>query len=82
MTLITNATSAWSDPAITLTRDEFWQARSGGFIFSTSASPAANEGIVVPASPFGIELRAGVTVRYRRALNDQACVISRMPVAL
>jgi hypothetical protein len=75
MPLITNATPSWSDP-VTITKDEFWQARSGSFLLSTEADPTEGDGVFVSV-PFGIELKAGVAVRYRRGLADQSCVISR-----
>ncbi|MEM9477519.1 MAG: hypothetical protein AAGA71_19690 [Pseudomonadota bacterium] len=64
MALIEDARTTWSSP-VTLTSDEVWQARFGSVFVSTTASPAALDGIAL-IQGHGLHLRAGLQVRYRK----------------
>ena len=73
MALISDATTAWSDP-VTLTTDEIWQARKGHVYVTTTAVPDAEDGLSLFEN-HAVQLRAGVTVRYRKAWNTTALIV-------
>lgn len=64
MALIEDAAAAWS-AAVTLSSDEIWQARYGAVFVSTTASPVANDGVVLLQGE-ALHLSAGLSVRYRK----------------
>lgn len=64
MALITDASTSWSTP-ITLTADEVWQTRAGSVFVTTTASPAADDGIWLHEN-HAVRFSAGSTVRYRK----------------
>lgn len=72
MALITDATTIWSSP-ITLTQDEVWQTRQGGVFVTTTASPAADDGLFLREGT-GIRFSAGSDVRYRKEGTGEAVV--------
>lgn len=72
MALITNATTAWSDP-VTLANDEIWQARAGAIYVTTTASPDAEDGIALTLRE-GIRLTAGTQLRYRKEGPAEALI--------
>lgn len=73
MALITDADSQWSDP-ITLTADEVWQTRKGSVFLTTTASPAAADGIALHEN-HAVRFSAGATVRYRKEGTPEAMVV-------
>lgn len=77
MALITDATTTWSAP-VTLGSDEIWQARAGSVFITTTASPAADDGIALNLRD-GLKLPAGAVVRYRKDGSTLA-VIAREAV--
>lgn len=77
MALITDATSSWSTP-VTLATDEIWQARREGVFVTTTATPAADDGLFL-AEGTAVLLPQGAAVRYRRA-GRPAATIAREPV--
>lgn len=74
MAVISDATEEWS-AGTTITKAEFWQCRAGAFLLTTESSPAAGDGAMIEA-PYGIDLQAGVTVKYRK-LTGSPCIITR-----
>jgi hypothetical protein len=74
MTRIVNPPGTWS-AGTAITKDEFWQVSLGIAYFTSDSSPGDDDGVFVPA-PYGIEFRAGVTVKYRSD-PSQPCVITR-----
>lgn len=73
MSLITDATPAWSAP-VTLAADEIWQARRGAVYVSTTASPASDDGVRLLEGQ-GLHIRSGLTVRYRKAGSTEALIV-------
>jgi hypothetical protein len=73
MALITDAATAWSAP-VTLTQDEVWQARKGGVFLTTTASPAAGDGLFLREG-LGIRLSVGSDVRYRKEGTGEAVIV-------
>ena len=73
MSLITDAAIAWSDP-IVLISAEIWQARKEGAFLTTSASPAADDGLFLREGA-AVHLSAGQTVRYRAASARPALIV-------
>jgi len=73
MALITDAATAWSSP-ITLTRDEVWQTRRGGVFVTTTASPAADDGLFLREG-IGIRFSVGSEVRYRKEGTGDAVIV-------
>lgn len=72
MALITNATTAWSDP-VTLVTDEIWQARAGAIYITTTTSPDAEDGVALTLRE-GIRLPAGTQLRYRKEGPAEALI--------
>lgn len=73
MALITDAATGWSSP-ITLSADEIWQTRKGSIFLTTTASPAADDGIQLNEGN-AVQLAAGATLRYRKAGPAEAWVV-------
>jgi hypothetical protein len=73
MALISDATATWSGPQ-TLTQDEIWQTRYGSVFITTTDSPAAEDGFNLLQGE-GVLIRAGRTVRYRKAGSTQALIV-------
>ena len=73
MALITDVATAWSSP-VTLTQDEVWQARKGGVFVTTTASPAAGDGLFLREG-LGIRFSVGSDVRYRREGTEEAMIV-------
>ena len=73
MALISDATTLWSAP-IPLTADEIWQARKGSVFVTTTASPAANDGIALHEN-HAIQFPAGVSVSYRKEGATDALIV-------
>jgi hypothetical protein len=73
MALITDAAAAWSAP-ITLTTDEIWQARKGSVFVTTTASPAAEDGIALHEN-HAVQFPAGVSVSYRKEGITDALIV-------
>jgi hypothetical protein len=72
MALITNATTGWSSP-VTLTANEVWQSRRGAVYVSTTATPAANDGIALHEMD-AVQFSNGLTVRYRKEGSGEALI--------
>jgi hypothetical protein len=77
MPLITDATNTWSSP-VTLTSDEIWQARREGVFIATTATPGADDGLLLRDGA-AVLIGNGRTVRYRLAGRGPA-VIAREAV--
>jgi hypothetical protein len=77
MPLITDATNSWSSP-VTLTGDEIWQARREGVFIATTATPGADDGLLLRDGA-AVLIGNGRTVRYRLAGRGPA-VIAREAV--
>lgn len=73
MALITDATTAWS-AVVTLLTDEIWQAREGSVFLTSTASPAADDGIALTLRE-GVRLVAGTQVRYRKEGSTAAVIV-------
>ena len=73
MALITDAATTWSAP-ITLTTDEIWQTRHGSVFVTTTATPAANDGIGLQEN-HAVRLPAGASVSYRKEGNTDALIV-------
>ena len=73
MALITDAATAWSAP-ITLTTDEIWQARKGSIFVTTTATPAADDGIALHEN-HAVQFPAGVAVSYRKEGITEALIV-------
>ena len=73
MALISDAATTWS-PSITLTTDEVWQNRKGSVFVSTTASPAADDGIALHEN-HAIRFSAGVSVSYRKEGITEAVIV-------
>lgn len=73
MALITDATTIWSSP-VTLTQDEIWQTRKGGVYVTTTASPDADDGLLLREG-IGVRLPAGSDVRYRKEGTAEAVIV-------
>ncbi|MEL7130988.1 MAG: hypothetical protein AAGF55_00745 [Pseudomonadota bacterium] len=73
MSLITDATTSWSDP-VTLTSDEVWQTRDGSVFVTTSANPTANDGISIYET-HAVRFSAGLSVRYRKEGSAGAVIV-------
>ena len=73
MALISDAATAWSAP-ITLTSDEIWQARKGAIFVTTTASPAADDGIALHEN-HAVQFPAGVSVSYRKEGITEALIV-------
>lgn len=72
MSLITDATTAWSAP-LTLTSDEIWQTRQGSIFVTTTASPALEDGLALHEF-HAVQLSAGSQVRYRKEGTTDALI--------
>jgi hypothetical protein len=72
MALITDATTGWSTP-ITLSTDEVWQTRKGSVFVTTSASPAAEDGIALQEN-HAVRFTAGLSVQYRKEGVTEALI--------
>lgn len=73
MALVTNATTAWSAP-ITLASDEIWQTRKGSVFVTTTATPAAEDGLALHELN-AVQLPAGAAVRYRKEGSTEALIV-------
>jgi hypothetical protein len=73
MALVTNATTGWSSP-VTLATDEVWQTRKGSIFVTTTATPAAEDGIALHEN-HAIRLSAGLSVSYRKAGATEALIV-------
>ena len=73
MALISDAATTWST-AITITTDEIWQTRKGAIYLSTTASPDAEDGILLREN-HAVRLPAGANVRYRKDDITEALVV-------
>ena len=73
MALISDAATTWS-AAVTLATDEIWQTRKGTVYLTTTATPAADDGILVQEN-HAVRLPAGATVRYRKVDITEALVV-------
>lgn len=73
MALITDAALSWS-ASITLTTDEIWQTRRGSVFVTTSASPAAEDGLALEEGA-AVQLPAGATVQYRKSGAAEAWIV-------
>ncbi len=77
MSLITDATAAWSTP-ITLTSDEVWQTREGSVFVTTTASPDPKDGIAIHEN-HAVRFSAGLSVSYRKE-GSAAALVAREAV--
>lgn len=73
MSLITDATTSWSSP-VTLTVDEIWQTRKGSVFVTTTASPAAEDGLALHEF-HAVQLSAGSQVLYRKEGSAAALIV-------
>lgn len=73
MALITDAATAWSAP-VTLTSDEVWQTRKGSVFVTTTANPAADDGLALHEN-HAVRFSAGVTVSYRKEGATGALIV-------
>lgn len=73
MSLITDAASTWSAP-VTLANDEVWQARKGSVFVTTTASPAAGDGLSLHEN-HAVRFSAGTAVSYRKEGNTEALIV-------
>ena len=73
MALISDATTAWSGPQ-TLAQDEIWQTRFGSVFITTTESPSDEDGFNLLQGE-GVLIRAGRTVRYRKAGTTDALIV-------
>lgn len=73
MALITDATTGWSTP-VTLSADEVWQTRKGSVFVTTTASPAADDGIALHEN-HAVRFAAGVSVQYRKEGITEALIV-------
>lgn len=73
MALITDAATAWSSP-ILLNSDEIWQTRKGSVFVTTTAAPAADDGITLYEN-HAIRLPAGASVSYRKEGSTDALIV-------
>jgi len=73
MALITNATTGWSTP-VTLSTDEVWQTRKGSVFVTTTASPAAEDGIALHEN-HAVRFAAGLSVQYRKEGVTEALIV-------
>ena len=73
MALIADADFSWSSP-VTLAADEVWQSRDGRVFVTTTASPSADDGILL-LETHAIQLSAGQQVRYRKEGRGAALIV-------
>lgn len=73
MALVTDAAATWSAP-VTLAADEIWQARKGRVFLTTTATPAADDGIELH-EVHAVRLPAGADVRYRKDGAGDALIV-------
>lgn len=73
MALITDATTGWSTP-VTLAADEIWQTRKGSVFVTTTASPAANDGLALHEF-HAVQFVAGSSVSYRKEGATEALIV-------
>ncbi len=73
MALITDAAAGWS-AAVTLTSDEIWQTRKGSVFVTTTASPAADDGLALHEN-HAIRFSAGASVSYRKEGATEALIV-------
>lgn len=73
MALITDATTNWSAP-IVLTADEVWQTRKGSVFLSTTANPAADDGLALHEF-HAAQFSAGSSVSYRKEGAGEAVIV-------
>lgn len=73
MSLIRDIGTDWSDP-VTLTKEEIWQARCGSVFLTTTDSPEDDDGLAMVLRN-GVQLRSGVTVRYRKHGDNEALIV-------
>lgn len=73
MTIITDASTAWSTPVV-LSSDEIWQTRKGSIFVTTSASPGAEDGISLHEN-HAVRFSSGVSVRYRKEGITEAAIV-------
>jgi hypothetical protein len=71
--MISDATTTWSGPQ-TLAQDEIWQTRYGSVFITTTDSPAPEDGFNLLQGE-GVLIRAGRTVRYRKAGATEALIV-------
>jgi hypothetical protein len=64
MARITDATDTWST-AVLLSNDEIWQARAGSVFLTTTATPDAEDGLLIVEGQ-AVRFSAGQQVAYRR----------------
>jgi hypothetical protein len=79
MALVTNLADTWSSP-VTLAAPELWQARSGSAYLSTTASPVADDGLLLVEGQ-AIYFEAGVVVRYRKKPGTAQATLVREALA-
>lgn len=72
MTLIRNATLAWSDP-VTIQQTEIWQVRGGCVFITTTATPDSDDGIFMVLRE-GVRFSPGLSVRYRKEGETEALI--------
>jgi hypothetical protein len=73
MALITDAGNVWSAP-VALTLDEIWQTRKGSCFLTTTASPDAEDGIMLNEGN-AVQFGAGTVVRYRKVGPSEALIV-------
>lgn len=73
MALISDAATGWSTP-VTLTTDEIWQTREGSVFVTTTASPAANDGLALHEF-HAVQFSAGASVSYRKEGAGTALIV-------
>ena len=73
MALITDAANGWSTP-VTLTSDEIWQTRKGSVFVTTTASPAADDGLALHEF-HAVQFSAGSSVSYRKEGVTEALIV-------
>lgn len=73
MALITDAATGWSSP-VTLATDEIWQTRKGSVFVTTTATPAADDGLALHEF-HAVQLSAGSVVSYRKEGDGEALIV-------
>lgn len=73
MALILDVANTWSAP-VTLSANEVWQSRQGRVFVTTTATPAAEDGIVLNEI-HAVQFSAGLSVRYRKEGAVDAVIV-------
>lgn len=73
MTLITDASTRWSE-SVTLVTDELWQARKGSVFVTTTTNPSDNDGLSLHEN-HAVRFPAGATVKYRKEGTTDALIV-------